>query len=873
MSGAKVTDASEMHSPRPVIEVRYMVSLTIDGKTISVPKGTTILEAARRLDIAIPTLCWLQKVSPTGACRICAVEVAGVDRTMTACNTPVKEGIVVTTQSEKLTAIRKQIVELLLVNHPLDCPVCDAGGECELQDTCYAFGVDRQPFEAENVNPGPIDGWPLIQQVPSRCVLCEKCVKVCHEVVGSSSLFLNDKGDKAFIDKKLELCEFCGNCVSVCPTGTMISKPFKYKARPWELTKTRSVCTYCPSHCEVDLNVKNGQVFRVTSEDGTTVNDGTLCIGGSFGYGYLNSPQRLATPLLKGSAASWDVALGEVVSRLSQLRATAGGAAVAALGSARLTNEENYLLQKLFRAAVGSNNIDSEARFGVQAAAQSLYQSLGLRGGSNHINTIGQSAAVLVFGADVTAEAPAVDWQILKAARKRDGKLIVANMRKVKLNRFANVSLQYCPGSEIALANALARILLEKGLADQDHLKLHVANLDELKAHLMKVDLERAASDAGVSLKDLEEAAQNLGAAPTVSIIFGADITRGEDSAKKVSALANLALVAGALRGKVGGVFPIDEKGNMQGLLDMGVCPEMLPGYQGYKGAKARFEAAWKVRLPEGGRDALGILDGIEKGEIKALYLAGVNPLVSFPESDRWRNALEKVEFLVVQDILESELTRMAQVVLPGAAFAEKSGSLTSFDNRISCLTKAVGAPGLARQDADILLEVFNRLAIAGAGQGIEEIRSEIRQLVPLYSDACFTGSACRPCLKAPYVPAEGGLKYVAVDSASAAAGLQLLSGKHPFHFGTTSTFADGMVTVAAAGFIALSPADAAELGVKDGATIKVASVVGAAQGPASICESLPKGLLFAPYHFADVNIQKIMPSTGNRVSVTLGKV
>ena len=217
-----------------------MVSLTIDGKTVSVARGTTILEAARQLGITIPTLCWLQKVSPTGACRICAVEVEGVDRTMTACNTVVKDGIVVTTQSERLFTIRKQIVELLLVNHPLDCPVCDAGGECELQDITYAFGVNRPSFAAENVNPDTIDGWPLIQQVPSRCVLCEKCVKVCHETVGAQALLVNDRGDRAFIDKRLENCEYCGNCVQVCPTGTMISKTFKFKARAWELQKTTS---------------------------------------------------------------------------------------------------------------------------------------------------------------------------------------------------------------------------------------------------------------------------------------------------------------------------------------------------------------------------------------------------------------------------------------------------------------------------------------------------------------------------------------------------------------------------------------------------------------------------------------------------------
>jgi formate dehydrogenase alpha subunit len=319
-----------------------MINLKIDGKDVQIEKGATILAAAEKIGVHIPTLCFLQKISPTGACRICVVEVAGADKPMTACNTPAVEGMVVTTQSEKLAVIRRQVVELLLVNHPLDCPVCDAGGECDLQNVCYEQDVTRQPFGAEDVSHGVINGWPLIKQVPNRCILCEKCVKVCHEVVGASAIVVRERGEKAFIDthdgKPLD-CEFCGNCVDECPTGTLLSKPFLFKARPWELRKTPSVCTYCGSQCQIDVGVKQNKICRVTSEDGVTVNDGTLCIGGYFGYGYVNSPRRLARPLLKKGetqvAAGWDEALTLVADRLRQ----AGADSVAALGSPRLTNE------------------------------------------------------------------------------------------------------------------------------------------------------------------------------------------------------------------------------------------------------------------------------------------------------------------------------------------------------------------------------------------------------------------------------------------------------------------------------------------------------------------------------------------------------
>jgi formate dehydrogenase alpha subunit len=852
-----------------------MVNLKIDGKDVQIAKGSTILAAAEKAGIKIPTLCFLKKISPTGACRVCVVEIAGADKPMTACNTPATEAMVVTTQSEKLATIRRQVVELLLVNHPIDCPVCDAGGECDLQDICYGLDVTHQPFGAEDVSHAVINDWPLIQQVPSRCILCEKCVKVCHEVVGASAIVVRQCGEKAFIDtadgKPLD-CEFCGNCVDECPTGTLLSKPFKFKARPWELKKVPSVCTYCGSQCQIDINVKNNRIYRVTSEDGVTVNDGTLCIGGYFGYGYVNSERRLARPAVKKDGvsrpASWDEALSAVSDKISAVPA----AAVAGLASGRLTNEENYLFQKFFRAAVGTNNIDSEARFGALRALRALDAALGLKGASNPIDRIGRAEAVLVFASDVTAEAPAIDWQIETACRKRDGKLVVANMRRVKLTRYAKAFLNYHPGSEVPLANALGRIILEKGLADETFLARYVKNLDELKSHLLAVDLEQAARETGLSPELLEEAARYLGEAGSVAIVFGADLSKSDRAEEKIAALANLALVTGALHGDIGGLFPVDEKGNMQGLLDMGVYPESLPGYQDYATGKARFEQAWKVNLPSGGRDALGILEGIEKGEIKFLYLAATNPLVSFPESGRWRKALEKVDFLVVQDILASELTALADVVLPGTSFAEKSGSVTSLDHRVSCLGKALSPLGEAREDWDILADLYGRVAQKAAPDA-EALLAEMKELTPIYGDICFAGEGrCRPCLKSPYVPAEKGLAYTPVEGEKAAGGLRLLSGKILFHFGTTSTFAEGNLEAAPAGYIEMHPEDAKACGVQEGGLVKVTSAAGSAKGPVRISNDVPQGLLFAPYHFSALNIQQVIPQGGNLATVEVSK-
>lgn len=816
-----------------------LINLKIDGKSVQIAAGATILEAAETVGVKIPTLCYLKKISPTGACRVCVVEVAGADKTMTACNTRAVEGMDVTTQSEKLSAIRRQVVELLLVNHPLDCPVCDAGGECDLQDICYSQDVTRQPFAAEDVNAPTIDHWPLIQQVPNRCIMCEKCVKVCHEVIGSSALFVNEKGDKAFIDKDLAKCEFCGNCVQVCPTGTMISKPFKFKARPWELRKTPSVCTLCPAHCQVNFESKHGKVLRVTSEDGVTVNDGNLCVGGFFGHDYLNSDQRLTTPLVDGQPASWQTALGKVTGELARIRNAAGGKALAGLAAGHLTNEESYLFQKLFRVALGSNNLDSTARFGLLRAVKVLRSQLGLSSASSPLDRIGNAEAVLVFGCDPTAEAPAVDWQVQLAHRKHDAKLVVADMRRIKLAGQAETFLQYRPGSEVHLAGALAKLIVAKNQADTGYLTQYVGNQAELLAYLNGIDVAAACTASGVDQALLEEAAGYLGAAKSVAVIFGRAIMQAVNAEAAVAALANLALVSGALQGDCGGIYPVAEQGNACGLIETGVCPEFLPGFQ---------------ENAVGGADADSILAGIEKGEIKALYLAGCNPLVEFPESRRWKTALAKLELLVVQDILASELTAMANVVLPGAAATEKSGSVTTLDGRVNPLRKAVDAPGEARPDLAILTDLFT--ALSGK---------------PAPSEATLRGQLAAQ--KRPFAPASGSLKGASPTLATpVAAELQLLIGKCPFHFGTLTTYSAANVELAPSGVLIINPIDAARLGVAEGGLLKVTGPAGSASGTVMISAKVPTGLLTASDHFAELNIQQIMPSGSNCVAVTAAK-
>ncbi|GFO61654.1 NADPH-Fe(3+) oxidoreductase subunit alpha [Geomonas silvestris] len=822
-----------------------MVSLTIDGKSVQVEAGSTILDAAATVGIKIPTLCWLQKVSPTGACRICAVEIEGVDRTMTACNTPVKEGIVVSTDTEKLRTLRRKIMELMLVNHPLDCPVCDAGGECGLQDACYEQGAARQEFSAL-LERRPIRyDWRLLESDPNRCILCEKCVKVDHEIVGCDAIHVVNKGEATIIDtvdgKPLD-CEFCGNCIEACPTGTLISAPFKFKGRVWDFSKVASICAFCGVGCQIDYHVRNGRVGRVTSDD-STFNNGNLCINGRFGYSYLASADRLARPQLRQGGAlapvSWDAALDYAAEKLKAIVAQNGPAAVAGIGSPRVTNEESFLFQKFLREALGTGNIDSEARLGYAPAQAQLLRRFGFSGASACIDQIDNAQAILVFGCDLNAEATGVEYRVIKAATKHDAKLVLANMREVKLRKFSNQHLKHLPGRELFLIQGLMKALVEVGAPLP-------AGSETLKAELAKLTLAELATASGVTEEQLRVAGKLLAGKERVAIIFGADLMRAADAAAKVTALADLAVLTGAASGNGGGIFPIDAKNNTVGLLDMGGAPDLLPGQQPAASA---------------GKDLWGIVEGIEQGSIKALYLLG-SDLAALPENARIRKALAKLELLIVQDIFEGESLSFAHVVLPAAAAAEKSGSFTSTDNRVQVLLKAVNAPGEAKTDLEIIAALYQRLAGTQQPSRAEELAEEIARSAKGYlaqgGQVVKQSATLRSAAIAPLAKASAGElpKY------------QLLVGPIGYHNGTSSTRSENNLMVSPSGYLELHPADAAALGVADGAVVKVSSAHGALTARAKVSAKLQPGLIFAPVHFRELNANALLKGSCNLVEV-----
>jgi formate dehydrogenase alpha subunit len=556
-----------------------------------------------------------------------------------------------------------------------------------------------------------------------------------------------------------------------------------------------------------------------------TINDGTLCFNGFFGSDYVHSPLRLSAPLLKSGnmqrSVAWDEALNAATTALQ-------GGKVAGIAGTRLTNEEGFLFQHLFRQGLRCNDFDSESRFGIQRAYDLLQEHFAMQGGTPRLDRIARAAVVLVIGADPTAEAPAVDWLIQQACRKNDGKMIVVNARTIKLSQYANVPMTCRPGSEGIVAGALARLILDGGLADAGWLGANLANLDELRAVLSGVNIDQAAVACGVSRALLEEAADFLGRAPSVAIVFGGDTYRESQFAGTLGAILNLALVSGALQGDGGGLYPIGAGANSQGLLKMGVASDLLPGGQ---------------VAPTQGRDLLEILSAIEDGEIRTLFVAGANPL-TFPESGRWKKALAKLESLIVQDCLASELTDMAQIVLPGATFVEKSGTVTSSAHRLSPLAVAIAPCGAARPDQQILSDLLARIAPAAALTPAR-LDEEVARCSVLSTQAAILRAAAMPLAEPLAAPV-------------------LLAGKDLYYAAATNSASAASHVVVPGGYIAINPAEAAGLGVKDGEKLKVTSAQGTLEGPARLLTTVPVGLCFVPYNCPDVNVQGILPSFGS---------
>jgi NADH-quinone oxidoreductase subunit G len=678
-----------------------LIKLKINEREVQVPQGTLVIEATRRIGTEVPSFCYYPGLSLQAACRMCLVEVEKAPKLQTACTLMATEGMIVRTDTEQVRQARKYMLEFLLTNHPLDCPVCDKGGECELQDMVFRYGADSSRFVEEKIH-RPEEKWSeLVYYDAPRCILCFRCVRVCDEGMDVKALGVGMRGANSVIipnrQDHLE-CEECGMCIDICPVGALTSGTYRYKTRPWEMNYVSTVCTHCSNGCKTTLSVRNHEILRSNNRDLSGINKDFLCVKGRFGFDFTKHAERIKQPMVrKGDKlypVSWEEAAQAAATKLKAAYDAGGSDAIGFIGSNRTSNEENYLLQRMVRATFGTNNIDHHRT----ADYTGLVTALG-NGSSDSLMTMEQlyqSKAVLLVGNDPTNQNPLVGWQIRNGIRHFGTKLFIINSNEVKLKRKATQFVKVYAGQEAAALRWLAH---EEGQLSPSL----VEQLVQLKAGL------EAESD--------------------VAVVFGAEISG--------AAIAQLVAFGSKLPGKTR-YMALGDYANSRGAADMGVLPDRLPGYAYVDNASAReaLEKLWGGVIPsKAGQTAPQMVEAAQAGKLKALYVVGANPLAHLGTPGSGRG---KLELLIVHEMFLTETAKVADIVFPAASAYEKDGTVTNTSGEIQMLHKGAEVMG-PRSDFDLLRILSHQLEKLGLGKAFHyktpaAVFEEIRKAVAGYN-------------------------------------------------------------------------------------------------------------------------------------------
>ncbi|MFQ6122719.1 MAG: formate dehydrogenase subunit alpha, partial [Dehalococcoidales bacterium] len=748
------------------------ITLTINGQEVKAKKGMTVLEVAKAAGIYIPTLCHHPDLEPYGGCRLCVVEIEKVRGLQPACTYPASDGMIVHTETEAVNNVRRTALELIMVNHPSECLICErrtekngctpyeiclrnvavtdrcilcpANEHCELQKVVDYLGIHELRLSRSEGRFEVDTSHPFFDLDRNRCILCARCVRTCNEVTGCGSLDLAYRGYSmkvvTFADRPLleSFCSSCGECVAHCPVGALIPKETH---QPTGEVKT--TCPYCGVGCQMNLGIKDERVIRVSGDRDNEVNRGRLCVKGRFGVAeFIRHPERLTNPLMRQNGklaeVTWDEALNEVASRLGRYQPDE----IAVISSAKCTNEENYVIQKLARAVLGTQNIDHCARLCHSPSVAGLVQSFGSGAMTNSISDISDAGCILAIGTNTTETHPVIGWEVRKAARK-GAKLIVANPREIELVPDAELWLQHHPGTDVALIMGMCRVIVDEELFDSSFITERCENFEAFKESLKGFDLNFVEQTTGVPEELIVEAARMYATNSPAAILYAMGITQHSHGTDNVIAIANLAMLTGNVGKPGSGVNPLRGQNNVQGACDMGALPNVYPGYQAVSNSaiKEKFETAWDCSLPaQPGLTITEIIEAAYNEQIKAIYIMGENPVLSEPEAKHAEEALQKLEFLVVQDIFLTETAKLAHVVLPGVTFAEKDGTFTNTERRVQRVRQAIEPVGNAKPDWWITCRIAQKM---GKGNGFNfaspsQIMEEIAQLTPSYGGISY---------------------------------------------------------------------------------------------------------------------------------------
>ncbi len=879
----------------PPVKNRQTVHLTIDGQEVEVPTGTSILRAARGAGIGVPKLCATDSLEAFGSCRLCLVEINGRRGLPASCTTPVEDGMVVRTQSEQLARVRRNVTELYFSDHPLDC-LTSTNGDCKLHDVAKEVGLKEVRYGTSAVNHlnTAIDvSNPYFSYDPAKCILCSLCVRACDDIQGTFALTITTRGfasrmsagmDETFLASE---CVSCGACVQVCPTASLIEKKIVDQGMPDRVVKT--TCAYCGVGCSFDAQLKGDEVIRMVPSKEGGANAGHSCVKGRFAWGYATHKERVLKPMIREKITDpwrevpWDEAITFAATRLRAIQAEHGRGAIGGISSSRCTNEEVYVVQKMVRAAFANNNIDTCARVCHSPTGYGLSSTFGTSAGTQDFRSVESADVIMVIGANPTDAHP-VFASRMKQRLREGAKLIVIDPRRIDLVRSPHIQathhLQLSPGTNVAVVNALAHVIVTEGLANDTFVaeRCDEASFRMWRDFIAQPEQSPEAVEAitGVPAAEVRKAARLYATAGNSAIYYGLGVTEHSQGSTMVIGIANLAMVAGHMGREGVGVNPLRGQNNVQGSCDMGSFPHELPGYRHISDNAVRgsFEAAWNVTLdPEPGLRIPNMFSEAVGGQFRGMFVQGEDIAQSDPDTTHVLKALRALDCLVVQDIFLNETAKYAHVFLPGTTFLEKDGTFTNAERRINRV-RPVMPSKIGLEEWEVACRLGTAMGYPMHYNQASEIMDEIAALTPTFAGVSFAhldavGSVQWPCTAAlpmgtpvmhegRFVRGKGKFlltKFVPTEEKSNRRyPLLLTTGRILSQYNVgTQTRRTANVVWYSKDVLEIHPHDAELRGIKDGAPVVLSSRKGSIPLDARITDRVPPGVLYTTFHYPEL--------------------